>query len=224
MIDPFKVARFLDTLQIKAEEYWLMYRIMVNQNNYNKNNTLKIPNDANIIEFSKLSESYQLRFKHDIDWVAMCKSLEEKGYLEIWSNNPDLTHIKLNELKVTDKFLQYFYITDVESAFEEFIKLYPKQVRIKDAFSSKPKFFSVWGKNDRDSLIEMFRVMILKGNNNILFTRFMEITRLYLEDNDSEYASYNIEGYFKAFEGISHTYEAKHEQEMLKVNLFEDDI
>lgn len=223
MIDPFKTAKFLDNLQIKAEEYWLMYRIMVNQNNY-KDNTLKIPDNDNIIEFSRLSELYQTRFKNDINWVDMCYKLEEKGYLQIWSKEKNLTYFKLSELKVTEKFLQYFYITDVESAFEEFINIYPKQLRLKDAFSKTPKIISVWGKNSRDDLINLFKVIILKGNNNILFARFMELTKLYLADNDSQYATYNIEGYFKAFEGIAYTYESKLQENMNTPKLFNDDI
>lgn len=223
MIDPFKTQRFLKALDITREKYWLLERIMIIQSNY-KNTVLKIPSDENLVEFSVLSEQYQQRHKSEIDWIKMCYELEEKGYLEIWGNRKDLTHIKINELKLTEKFLQHFYINDVESAFEEFIKLYPKQVRIKDAFSNKPKLFSVWGKNNREELIEKFQSIILKGNNNILFTRFMELTKLYLQDNDSEYASYNIESYFKAFDGIAHGYEAKHAEEMNKINLFDDDI
>jgi len=216
MVEPFKLAKFLDELCITAEEYWLLYRVMINQNNYD-DNLFKVPRDINIIEFGQLSQKYQDR--HDINWIQICKNLEQKEYLEIWGNDEN---IKLTNLKVTDKFLQYFYITDVEDAFEQFIAIYPKQVHIKDINGlTKPKKYSVWGKHSKDELVEMFRVNILKGNNNILFTRFMEITKLYLDDCNSNSAPYNIEGYFKAFDGIAAMYEDQHKTEL---KIFNDDI
>lgn len=218
MVEPFKIQRFYKSLDINAEQFWLMYRIMINQGNY-KDNLLKIPNNEDLLEFSRLSEEYQHRFKHDFDWIKMINDLEQKEYLEIWSNDKE---IKLTNLKVTDKFLQYFYITDVEDAFEQFISIYPKQVHVKDSSNlTKPKKYSVWGKHSKDELVEMFRVNILKGNNNILFARFMEITKLYLDDCNSNSAPYNIEGYFKAFDGIAAMYEDQHKTEL---KIFNDDI
>lgn len=210
MIEPFKIATFLDGLEIEMEDFWLLYRTMINQGNYS-NDILKIPKNINLIEFAQLSEKYQERFKKN-DWTKRCRELEKKGYIEIWTQNEE---IKLNEIKITEQFLQHFYITDVEEAFEEFITIYPKQIKVEN------KKYSVWGKNSKDELIQMFKTYIIKGNNNILFARFMEITKLYLNDNDSNCATYNIESYFKAFEGIAVMYEDKHKTEL---NLFPDDI
>lgn len=210
MIEPFKIATFLDGLEIEIEDFWLLYRIMINQGNYS-NDILKIPKNLNLIEFAQLSEKYQERFKKN-DWSKRLKNLEQLGFVEIWTQNYE---IKLNEVRITEQFLQHFYITDVEEAFEEFITIYPKQVKVDN------KKYSVWGKNSKDELIQMFKSYIIKGNNNILFARFMEITKLYLNDNDSNCATYNIESYFKAFEGIAVMYEDKHKTEL---NLFPDDI
>lgn len=210
MIEPFKLATFLEGLEIEIEDFWLLYRIMINQGNYS-NDILKIPKNINLIEFAQLSERYQERFKKN-DWSKRLKDLEQLGFVEIWTQNYE---IKLNEVRITEQFLQHFYITDVEEAFEEFITLYPKQVKVEN------KKYSVWGKNSKDELIQMFKTYIIKGNNNILFARFMEITKLYLNDNDSTCAPYNIESYFKAFEGIAVMYEDKHKTEL---NLFPDDI
>lgn len=210
MIEPFKLATFLEGLEIEIEDFWLLYRIMINQGNYS-NDILKIPKNINLIEFAQLSERYQERFKKN-DWSKRLKDLEQLGFVEIWTQNYE---IRLNEVRITEQFLQHFYITDVEEAFEEFITLYPKQVKVEN------KKYSVWGKNSKDELIQMFKTYIIKGNNNILFARFMEITKLYLNDNDSTCAPYNIESYFKAFEGIAVMYEDKHKTEL---NLFPDDI
>lgn len=210
MIEPFKIASFLDELEIEMEDFWLLYRIMINQGNYS-NDILKIPKNINLIEFAQLSERYQERFKKN-DWSKRLKDLEQLGFVELWTQNYE---IRLNEVRITEQFLQHFYITDVEEAFEEFITLYPKQVKVEN------KKYSVWGKNSKDELIQMFKTYIIKGNNNILFARFMEITKLYLNDNDSTCAPYNIESYFKAFEGIAVMYEDKHKTEL---NLFPDDI
>jgi hypothetical protein len=210
MIEPFKIATFLDGLEIEMEDFWLLYRIMINQGNYS-NDILKIPKNINLIEFAQLSEKYQERFKKN-DWNRRLRDLEVLGYVEIWTQNHE---IKLNEVRITEQFLQHFYITDVEEAFEEFITIYPKQIKVEN------KKYSVWGKNSKDELIQMFKTYIIKGNNNILFARFMEITKLYLNDNDTNCATYNIESYFKAFEGIAVMYEDKHKTEL---NLFPDDI
>ena len=210
MIEPFKLATFLEGLEIEIEDFWLLYRIMINQGNYS-NDILKIPKNINLIEFAQLSERYQERFKKN-DWSKRLKDLERLGFVEIWTQNYE---IKLNEVRITEQFLQYFYITDIEEAFEEFITIYPKQIKVEN------KKYSVWGKNSKDELIQMFKTYIIKGNNNILFARFMEITKLYLNDNDSTCAPYNIESYFKAFEGIAVMYEDKHKTEL---NLFPDDI
>ena len=210
MIEPFKLATFLEGLEIEIEDFWLLYRIMINQGNYS-NDILKIPKNINLIEFAQLSERYQERFKKN-DWSKRLRDLEQLGFVEIWTQNYE---IKLNEVRITEQFLQHFYITDVEEAFEEFITIYPKQVKVEN------KKYSVWGKNSKDELIQMFKTYIIKGNNNILFARFMEITKLYLNDNDSTCAPYNIESYFKAFEGIAVMYEDKHKTEL---NLFPDDI
>ena len=210
MIEPFKIASFLDELEIEMEDFWLLYRIMINQGNYS-NDILKIPKNINLIEFAQLSEKYQERFKKN-DWSKRLRDLEQLGFVEIWTQNYE---IKLNEVRITEQFLQYFYITDIEEAFEEFITIYPKQIKVDN------KKYSVWGKNSKDELIQMFKTYIIKGNNNILFARFMEITKLYLNDNDSTCAPYNIESYFKAFEGIAVMYEDKHKTEL---NLFPDDI
>lgn len=210
MIEPFKIASFLDELEIEMEDFWLLYRIMINQGNYS-NDILKIPKNINLIEFAQLSERYQERFKKN-DWSKRLKDLERLGFVEIWTQNYE---IRLNEVRITEQLLQYFYITDIEEAFEEFITIYPKQIKVDN------KKYSVWGKNSKDELIQMFKTYIIKGNNNILFARFMEITKLYLNDNDSTCAPYNIESYFKAFEGIAVMYEDKHKTEL---NLFPDDI
>lgn len=210
MIEPFKIASFLDELEIEMEDFWLLYRIMINQGNYS-NDILKIPKNINLIEFAQLSERYQERFKKN-DWSKRLKDLERLGFVEIWTQNYE---IRLNEVRITEQFLRHFYITDVEEAFEEFISIYPKQVKVEN------KKYSVWGKNSKNELIQMFKTYIIKGNNNILFARFMEITKLYLNDNDSTCAPYNIESYFKAFEGIAVMYEDKHKTEL---NLFPDDI
>ncbi len=210
MIEPFKIATFLDGLEIEMEDFWLLYRTMINQGNYS-NDILKIPKNINLIEFAQLSEKYQERFKKN-DWSRRLRNLEVLGYVEIWTEHEE---IKLNTVRITEQFLQHFYITDIEEAFEEFITIYPKQIKVEN------KKYSVWGKNSKDELIQMFKTYIIKGNNNILFARFMEITKLYLNDNDSNSATYNIENYFKAFEGIAVMYEDKHKTEL---NLFPDDI
>lgn len=216
MIEPFKIASFLDELNIEMEDFWLLYRIMINQGNYS-NDILKIPKNINLIEFAQLSERYQERFKKN-DWSKRLRNLEKQEFVEIWT---ELEEIKLNTVRITDKFLQYFYITDIERAFEDFIKLYPDKLLINDQFSKKSKPLSTWGKNSKDELIQLFKTIIIEGNNNIKYAKFMEITKLYLDDCNSEYATYNIEGYFKAFEGIANMYENKHKTEL---NLFPDDI
>lgn len=214
MVEPFKLAKFLDKLEITIEEYWLCYRILVLKNSYN-NVRLEVP-DNDLLDFGKLSQEYQERFKEVIDWKQLAKNLEEKGFICIWSH--DLNNFDIANITIEEEFLQYFYIDDLRAAFAEFIHLYPRQIEVN--IKGKRTVYSSYGKKSEDELITLMQKYILKGNSNILFARFMEITRMYLNEQSSKYAPYNIEGYFMAFEGIAKGYE-----EDSKIGqLFEDNI
>ena len=215
MIQPFKLASFLNELEITIEEYWLCYRIMLLRNSYTGIKLEIIP-DTELLTFSQLSKQYQERFKEKIKWKELALDLEKKGYLNIWSH--DLDNFDIKNITVEENFYQHFYISDLEECFAQFIQLYPSQIEV--STKGKTVRYSSWGKKSAPELIVLMQKYILKGNNNILFTRFMEITRQYLDDQSSKYAPYNIEGYFMAFEGIAQGYEKDNKI----TDLFNDNI
>lgn len=217
MLEPFKVAKFLESLEITIEEYWLCYRIMLIRSKYSEDN-ITVPN-GDLLEFSQLSEKYQVRFSKIVDFKKLTINLEQKGFIHIWSR--DLDNFDIKHINVNEKFLQYFYIDDIREAFAEFVELYPKRVAVKGDTKGSSTKYSVWGKLSEDELLDIFQAKILKGNNKIRFTRFMEITKMYLDEQNSNTAPYGIKGYFEAFEGIARSYE---EKENSVKSLFEEDV
>ena len=203
MVDAYKFAEYLERTKLSADEFWFLYRVMILQDN-NKNGVFKVPNittNEASFNFSLWNKTYQERFKTylntGIDWRAIVDKLDNEGYLENWGKE-----YKMNEMKVTDKFTSNFLISDVEKAFMEFYSIYPKQVRIKS---------SIWPSlnTSREILTKQYNEVILKGGNELLHHRCLMITEMYLEEGNFKDAPYNIENYFKAFEGISAMMEEK---------------
>ena len=203
MIEGVRIAKYLSNTGLMMEEFYLLYRLMFQEQNI-KNGMLKPPGkEENDREFSRLSQEYQEKHQNyldtGIDWVKICKKLQKEEYLEIWTNNLDA--IKLTEMKVTEKFKQHFLISDVERVFNDVLKLYPSWVSVRGIeFPAMDK--------SPEELVKLYGEHILKGNNALLHERFMLVTEKYLEKSQSKYAKYKLSNWIKeAYHGVAYAYE-----------------
>lgn len=196
---------YLHEKEISAEEFWLLYRIMVQEPN-NKGGHIKVTTlDKNqgFKNFAMWSKIYNDRAtigKKKVDWVSVAVDLEERGFLEIWSRKDD--SIQLADIKVTDKFRKHFVVNSVEEALNELIEIYPKMVRITRDSKKYPAI-----NQPLPVLAKKYDELILKGGNIYNHWRCMAITQRYLDDLDSNSAPMGLDKYFEQFDGIAIAYE-----------------
>lgn len=201
IIDGYRFAKYLHDTGLTAEEFYLLYRVMLQEQNI-ANGILKVPgikeNEASF-QFAKWSEIYQVKHSYyldtDIKWLDIVYKLVDEGFVEVW--NKDKNIIKLTEIKVTTKFKNYFLISDVEQAFYEFVKIYPSWVYVKGnkfpAMDLAPH-----------ELVKLYDQYILKGGNAPLHERCLLLTERFLNSNESKGAPYKISNYIiNAYEGIA---------------------
>ena len=201
IIDGYRFAKYLHDTGLTAEEFYLLYRVMLQEQNI-ANGILKVPgikeSEASF-QFSKWSEIYQTKhsiyLNTPIEWLDIVYKLAKEGFIEIWPSKKE--SIKLTEMKVTDKFKSYFLISDVEQAFYEFVKLYPVWVYVKGnkypAMDKAP-----------EELFKLYDKYILKGGNSVLHERCLLLTEKYLNSLENKGAPYKISNYIiDAYEGIA---------------------
>lgn len=213
MVEGFKLSMYLDETGLAAEEFYYLYRIMLLEPDASDRIlkiTMKDVHEGTFL-FSQMSLKYQENATiggDKIDWKKICFSLEEKGFIEIWDKND----LSLTGVKVTDKFKKEFFISDVETAFMEVVAMYPKMVRINKSTSRYPAL-----NEPLSVLAKEYNEKILLNGNKARHYRFLAITEMYLRDIDSQYAPYNLQNYFKAFEGIAIAYESGSQAERSNV-------
>lgn len=219
MVDAYRFAKYLDETKLTAEEFWLLYRIMI-QEGIIKGEKLKIPNvDSNKAshDFSIWSNKYQIEHKNylnrEISWREILDKLEAEEYVENWDKENYLIH----KMRVTDKFKNKFLISDIDQAFMEFVEIYPK--RVIDFKREKGRYPAM--NLSPDTLAKMYNEKILKGGNRLLHERCLLITSIYLEDGNFRDAPMNMSNYFEAFDGIAALIE---EKEVKTNNPFIDDL
>lgn len=215
ILDGYRYAKYLDNTGLSSEEYYLLYRIMLQEQNL-IDGILKVSageKEEAIKQFSKWSQKYQERHRNylgtDIDWLKICDNLEDKEFLLIHvplRDRKNRTSYKLSELTVTDKFKSCFLLSDVEQAFYEFKAIYPEWVVIKGArFPSQDKA--------PEELVKIYDEYVLKGGNALFHERCLLITQRYLSQQESRNAPYKMSNYFKeAYQGIAEVLEKEAQQ------------
>lgn len=215
MIDGIRLSTYLDETGLSADQFWLLYRIMlqeplmadmlVNVHGIEKQHAIK--------KFSLESKIYQETHRYfngqNTDYVGMCQHLEEKGFLEIWA--PLVTDsIKLKDLKVTDKFKKNFFSSDLDTMIEEVIKLYPKELIVTNDSGTRHYKTINMGK---EALKDKYNALILKGGDKQRHYRFLSITETFIEDSGSRYALYGIDKYLTLYDSIALEIEARNEED-----------
>lgn len=205
MIDGYKMRKYLHNTGLHISEFWTLYEIMM-QEQITKGEVFKIPNvnsNEATFNFSVWTEEYHKKHQYylgnKINNRQVIDDLEDRGYIENWDRN----NYEINKMRVTDKFKDTFLINDVESAFNEFIELYPSWVIV-----NSHRYPSM--DMARDEMIIMYNEKILLGGNKLNHLRCMAITDMYLgEGNFKDGAPMKISKYFNAFENIANLMENK---------------
>lgn len=205
MVDGFRLSKYLNQTKLSAEEFWFLYRVLVQEPNVSGSVLKVITEDIHKAthKFSVWSEIYhkEARIGGDkIDWKKVLFTLEERGFIEIWSNNPN--QILLNEVKTTEKFKKEFLISDIRNALMEFVEIYPMWVYIQKTNSKFPSQNKSLDELERD-----YNEKVLKGGNMLLHQRCLLITKMYLESENKKWANCNMSTYFDSFEGIARAFE-----------------
>jgi hypothetical protein len=206
MIDAFKFMTFLSEHGLKAEEFWLLYCVMVQEQN-NKNGNVRVNASGTAVELTEFSKMAKLYFDNGIlgnqfvDYVALALGLEERGFVEIWARKDD--SIKLKDMKITSKFREKFAVDSAEEALQEIIAIYPKAVRI----LKQSRIFPSVNKTIPE-LAKIYDEYVLKGGSMLNHKRCLILTEKYLQDQGNDDAPMNLENYFKQFEGIAMYYES----------------
>lgn len=218
IIDGYRFAKYLNDTGLRAEEFWLLYRVMLQEQNIS-DGILKVPGIAEseaTFQFSKWSQIYQEKGNFylgvGIDWIQILKKLESEGYVELWNKRE--SEIKLTEVKVTDKFKKHFLISDIEQAFYELVEIYPTWIEIKgNRYPAQDK--------SPEELAKLYDKHILKGGNMLLHHRCIILTEKYIKGRDSKHAPYKLSNYIsEAFEGIASGLEKDNQTE----NSFSEEV
>lgn len=206
IIDGQKFPLYLRNTGLRAEQFYLLYRIMVLESNLIDGITkVKVDDKESYIkEFAIWSEDYERLHAKELNSLENCFLLEEKEFLEIHIKEKDrvnLTSIPLSKMKVTSKFKSYFLISDAKQAFYDFIDIYPMWVIVKGTrFPSKDL--------PEEQLIELYHKHITKGGNALLHERCLLITKRYLDSNDSRNAPMRISKFItEVYDGVAEAIE-----------------
>lgn len=203
MVDGYRLSNYYRETGLSMEEFWFLYQIFMQEPNVAEGLLKVVPEElhAATAKFNSNSKHY---LEHatiagePIDRRKMLFSLEDRGFIEIWSKDLN-AEILITDVKVTDKFKNTFLIDDIAKAFNEFLSIYPKLVYIQKTGSIYPSI-----NKPLDQLQREYNEMILKGGNMWNHQRCLLITEKYLEmQGDKRYAKYNITNYLINFEGIA---------------------
>lgn len=200
IIDGYRFAKYLHDTGLKAEEFYLAYRIMVQEQNI-VNNLFKLPgikDSDDALQFSQWSKIYQDTHTPDNEsWKSMCRRLQSKGFVEIWTREEDI--IKLTDIKVTDLFKGYFFISESEHAVTEFLEIYPDWVIVNNSrYPARDKPI--------EELAKLYDKHITKGGSRVLHERCLLLTESYLKSlpTGNKSAPYKASNYIiEAFDGIA---------------------
>lgn len=206
MVDGFRLSKYLNQTKLSAEEFWFLYRILVQEPTVSGSILKIVTEDVHeaTSKFSMWSEIYHKEARiggEPIDWKKVLFTLEDRGFIEIWSKNPEV-EILLSEVKTTEEFKKEFLISDIRVALMEFVEIYPMWVFIQKTGSKFPSM-----NKNLDILEREYNEKILKGGNMLLHQRCLLITKMYLDSENKKWANCNMSTYFDSFEGIARAFE-----------------